>query len=42
MLNNLINDMLDLAKCESGTFKFYDEFFDLTDVIQNAFETIRY
>jgi signal transduction histidine kinase len=42
MLNNLINDMLDLAKFESGTFKFHDNFFDLIEIVENAFETIRY
>ena len=42
MLSNLINDMLDLAKYDAGTFKFYNEFFDLTEVIQNAFETVRF
>ena len=33
MLSNLISDMLDLAKYEAGTFKFYNEFFDLCEVI---------
>jgi signal transduction histidine kinase len=42
MLNNLINDMLDLAKFEAGTFKFHDEFFDFIEVIENAFETIKF
>ena len=42
MLSNLINDMLDLAKYDAGTFKFYNEFFDLSEVIQNAFETVRF
>jgi signal transduction histidine kinase len=42
LLNNLINDMLDLAKFEAGTFKFNDEFFDFIDVIENAFETIKF
>ena len=42
MLNNLINDMLDLAKFEAGTFKFHNEFFDLIEVIENAFETLKY
>ena len=34
MLGNLINDMLDLAKFESGTFKFHNEYFDLIEVIE--------
>ena len=42
MLGNLINDMLDLAKFESGTFKFHNDFFDLVEIIEQAFETIRY
>ena len=42
MLGNLINDMLDLAKFEAGTFKFHDDFFDLIEVIEQAFETIKY
>ena len=42
MLNNLINDMLDLAKFEAGTFKFHDEFFDFIECIENAFETIKF
>ena len=42
MLSNLISDMLDLAKYEAGTFKFFNEFFDLNEVVQNAFETVRY
>ena len=42
MLGNLINDMLDLAKFESGTFKFHNDYFDLIEVIEQAFETIRY
>lgn len=42
MLNNLINDMLDLAKFESGTFKFHNDYFDLTDIVQQAFQTLRH
>jgi signal transduction histidine kinase len=42
MLGNLINDLLDLAKFESGTFKFHNAYFDLVEVIEQAFETIRF
>ena len=34
--------MLDLAQFEAGTFKFHDEFFDFIEVIENAFETIKF
>ena len=42
MLNNLINDLLDLAKLESNTFKFSYEYFDLMNTIKNAFNTVRF
>ena len=42
MLGNLINDMLDLAKFEAGTFLFHNDFFDLIEIIEQAFETIKY
>ena len=34
--------MLDLAKFESGTFKFHNDYFDLVEIIEQAFETIKY
>lgn len=42
MLNNLINDMLDLAKMESQTFTFNYEYFDLTKVVGEAFGMIKF
>jgi signal transduction histidine kinase len=42
MLNNLINDMMDLAKMESGTFIFHDDYFDLVEIIQNSFQVLRF
>lgn len=42
LLNNLINDMLDLAKMESQTFKFNYEYFDLTKVVSEAFSMVKF
>jgi signal transduction histidine kinase len=42
MLNNLINDMLDLAKLESLTFKFNEEFFDLHQLINTCLEQMNF
>lgn len=42
MLLNLINDMLDLAKLETMNFEFNDEFFSLSDTIEQAYETFKY
>lgn len=40
MLENLINDLLDLAKLENNQFSFNFEYFDLTKVIFDSFETL--
>ena len=37
MNENLINDLLDLAKLESNTFKFTNEYFNLSKTIFDAF-----
>lgn len=42
MLNTLINDLLDLAKLESNSFQFHDEYFDLIKVVENAFSQMKY
>lgn len=34
MLENLINDLLDLAKLENNSFTLNSEYFDLTNVIE--------
>lgn len=41
-LNNLIKDLLDQAQFEAGTFRFHEEYFDLIEVIENAFEIVRH
>lgn len=42
MLLNLINDLLDLAKFETMNFSFNEEYFDLNQVIDQAYETVKY
>lgn len=42
LLNNLISDLLDLAKFETQTFTFNYEYFDLIDVINNSFQQMKY
>ena len=42
MITNLINDMLDLAKFENSQFKINEDFFNLIDVITEAFNMIAY
>ena len=38
MAENLINDLLDLAKLENNTFTFTNEQFNLMDIIYQAFK----
>ena len=38
MMENLINDLLDLAKIESSSFNLSSEYFDLGALIFEAFE----
>jgi signal transduction histidine kinase len=38
MLENLINDLLDLAKLENNTFSLTKEYFNLMDTIYQAFK----
>ena len=33
MLTNLINDLLDLAKFETNSFKFTEKYFDLIEIV---------
>lgn len=42
MMITLINDLLDLAKFETMNFKFNDNYFDLNEVIDNAYNTMKY
>ena len=43
MLLNLVNDLLDYAKFENGKFVFFNEIFDLSNLIKhNAFSTINF
>ena len=42
MLINLINDLLDLAKNENGTFQLHKEKFNMIDSILNTFKTLQY
>lgn len=42
MVENLINDLLDLAKLENNSFNINNEYFDLTKTIYEAFQIISY
>ena len=42
MLLNLINDLLDLAKFETMNFTFNEEYFNLKEVIDQAYDTVKY
>ena len=42
MLTNLINDLLDLAKINTLNFRFNNDFFDLSNLIQQSMETVKY
>lgn len=42
MLTNLINDLLDLAKLNALNFRFNNDFFDLSNLIQQSMETVKY
>ena len=42
MLLTLINDLLDLAKLETMNFKFNEDYFNLNEVINQAYDTMKY
>ena len=42
MLVNLINDLLDLAKFETMNFRFNEQYFNLGELIDQAFDTFKY
>ena len=37
MLENLINDLLDLAKMQNNTFQLTEDYFSLSNVVYEAF-----
>ena len=39
---NLVNDLMDLAKLQQGSFNFNESNFDLLAVIKNAFEILNF
>lgn len=40
MMRNLMLDLLDLAQLENKSFKINEEFFNLHEVIKNAFSVV--
>ena len=42
MLTNLINDLLDLAKFETSTFKFNESYFNLIELVEQAFSQVKF
>lgn len=42
MLLTLINDLLDLAKFETMNFSFNEEYFNLTELVNQAYDTVKY
>jgi len=42
MLINLINDLLDFAKINSLNFKFNNEYFDLADLIEKSYDSVKF
>ena len=42
MLITLINDLLDLAKFETMNFKFNDDYFNMNELINQAYDTVKY
>ena len=42
MLITLINDLLDLAKFETMNFKFNEEYFNLNELLNQAYATVKY
>lgn len=42
MMNNLINDLLDLAKLDNNAFQLSEEKFNLIEVVQNAFSIVSF
>ena len=42
MLTNLINDLLDLSKIDSLNFKLNEDYFNLIEIVDMAFKTVKY
>lgn len=42
MMENLINDLMDHAKMENSSFKFDNDFFDLSSLIFEAFQMLNF
>ena len=42
MLLTLINDLLDLAKFETMNFSFNDDCFNMNELINKAYDTVKY
>ena len=42
MILTLINDLLDLAKYETMNFTFNEDFFNMNELINQAYETVKY
>lgn len=42
MMNNLINDLLDLGKLENNAFQLNKEWFNLIDIIEQAFQIVSF
>ena len=42
MINNLISDLLDLAKFENSVFKINENYFNLIELITEAFNIVSY
>ena len=41
-LLNLVNDMLDMAKMENSSFKLNNEYFNMIEVINKAFQIVQF
>ena len=42
MLLTLINDLLDLAKFETMNFSFNEDYFNVNELISQAYDTVKY
>jgi len=40
MIENLVDDLLDLAKMQNDSFRFCSEYFDLSGTVLKAFEIL--